>query len=50
MSDKRTKKPIAPLLGLLWCVVVMVAYYVANAGYYDEKISMYGRFFLGFLS
>ena len=50
MSDKRTKKTIGALLGLLWCLVVMVAYYVANAGYYDEKISVFGRFFVGFLS
>ena len=44
------KKIIAPLLGLLWCVVVMITYYVANAGYYNEKISVFGRYFVGFLS
>ena len=44
------KKNIAPLLGLLWCVVVMITYYVANAQYYLDKISVFGGFLLGLLS
>lgn len=37
------------LLGLLWCAVVLFSYYYSNAGYYHEKITTFGRFFLRFI-
>ena len=38
------------LLALAWCVVVTGAYYVANTAYYEEKLGVFGRYLLGFLS
>lgn len=44
----KQKTGIFPLVAaLVWMVAVLADYYVSSASYYAEKISVFGRFFLG---
>ena len=36
-------------LGIIWCVTVVFFYHLNNAGYYREKISVFGNFILKYI-
>ncbi len=44
-ENKRLQNTIAAL-GVVWCATVASFYYINNAGYYREKISVFGGFIL----
>jgi hypothetical protein len=45
MESKDSRKAFAPVAGIVWCVSVLVTYYVFSLPYYVEKISVFGAFF-----
>jgi hypothetical protein len=45
-QNKDTFRRPAGYVALLWCVIVLLSYYVSNADYYREKISTFGHYFL----
>ena len=47
MSGYGENSILPPLLGIAWCVAVLASYYAFNYPYYYEKITVFGRFFLG---
>ncbi|MCC7016448.1 MAG: hypothetical protein IT564_04525 [Rhodospirillales bacterium] len=42
-----SKQRLTALAGLAWVAALFVAYHVANAGYYREKIAVFARFLFG---
>ncbi len=49
MNEQRSKL-FPAMIGALWCLAVIGSYYVYNFGYYREKLSVFGNFFLKFLN
>ncbi len=49
MASQQQKQLIWVSLGVGWCGVVMVSYLSANTGYYAEKITAFGGYFLRIL-
>ncbi len=47
-ENKRLQNTIAAL-GVVWCAAVASFYYINNAGYYREKISVFGNFILKYI-
>lgn len=46
-----SSSPIPIILSLIWCFIILAAYFYFNAQYYTEKISAFGEHFarmLGF--
>jgi hypothetical protein len=46
MEDRRAS-PWAIAIGVAWCFIVPFFYYLYNHAYYQEKIGLFSRFFLG---
>ena len=42
-------KKIPAIVAIIWCISVMASYYNVNAGYFSEKISVFGGYFLAFV-
>ncbi len=49
MLNLKNYKAVFPALGVAWCAMVMAAYYVSNAGYYEEKIGVFAKYLFGAL-
>ena len=45
LTSNPLKATLTAAIGLLWCIIVLAAYYIFNAPYYAEKINTFGRFF-----
>lgn len=46
-SSKSCSDTAKALAGLVWAVTALAAYYGASAGYYAEKLAVFGRFLFG---
>ncbi len=48
--NERRSKLFPAMVGLAWCLAVVGSYFAYNLGYYREKLSVFGNFFLKFLN
>lgn len=46
MSPDKKIPPVIVALGIIWTGCVVLFYLLNNIGYYKEKISVFGAFFL----
>jgi len=49
MKSKNSYKDLHPVIGLVWCVAVLGAYYTFNVPYYMYKVSVFSEFLLDML-